>query len=76
MAKVSVFTLKWRQAIVDVLLIVVGVSIALAADSWLNDRIEQARTNQLLAALEDEWTTELERIDANVMDQCAAAGAE
>ena len=66
MAEVNIFTLNWRRAVVDVLLIVVGVSIALAADSWLNDRIEQARTNQLLAALEDEWTSELERIDAHI----------
>jgi hypothetical protein len=62
----NAFRLNWRQAIVDVLLIVIGVSIALAADSWLGDRTEQARTDQLLDALEDEWTTELRRIDAHV----------
>jgi hypothetical protein len=66
MAEKNVFTLNWRQAVVDVLLIVIGVSIALAADSWLGDRTEQARTNQLLAALEDEWTLELERIDTHI----------
>ncbi len=66
MSEANVFTLNWRRAISDVFLIVVGVSIALAADSWLNDRIEQARTDQLLVALEDEWTTELERIDAHI----------
>ncbi len=64
MAEKNAFTLNWRQSVVDVLLIVIGVSIALAADSWLGDRIEQTRTDQLLDALEDEWTTELERIDA------------
>ena len=66
MAEKNAFTLNWRQAIVDVLLIVIGVSIALAADSWLGDRTEQARTDQLLDALEDEWTTELGRIDAHL----------
>ena len=66
MAEKNVFTLNWRQAVVDVFLIVIGVSIALAADSWLVDRTEQSRTNQLLAALEDEWTMELERIDAHI----------
>ncbi len=66
MAEKNAFTLNWRQAIVDVLLIVIGVSIALAADSWLGDRTEQARTEQLLDALEDEWTTELGRIEAHL----------
>ena len=66
MAEVNVLALNWRRAAIDVFLIVVGVSIALAADSWLNDRIESSRTDQLLAALEDEWTTELERIDAHI----------
>jgi hypothetical protein len=66
MAEENAFTLNWRQAIVDVLLIVIGVSIALAADSWLGDRTEQARTDQLLDALEDEWTTELRRIDVHL----------
>jgi hypothetical protein len=66
MAEKNSFKLNWRQAVVDVLLIVIGVSIALAADSWLGDRIEQARTDQLLDALEDEWATELGRIDAHL----------
>jgi hypothetical protein len=66
MTEKSGFTLNWRQAVVDVLLIVIGVSIALAADSWLGDRTELARTNQLIDALEDEWTNELERIDAHL----------
>jgi hypothetical protein len=66
MAEKNAFTLNWRQAVIDVLLIVIGVSIALAADSWLGDRTEQARTDQLLDALEDEWTVELERIDAHI----------
>ena len=66
MAEKNVFTLNWRQAFVDVFLIVIGVSIALAADSWLSDRNEHARTNQLLDSLEDEWTLELERIEAHL----------
>jgi len=66
MAAKNEFVLNWRQAVFDVLLIVIGVSIALAADSWLADRVEQARTDQLLDALDDEWTTELARIDASL----------
>ena len=75
MAEKNAFTLNWRQSVVDVLLIVIGVSIALAADSWLGDRIEQARTDQLLDALEDEWTTELERIDAHIDELSQAKAA-
>jgi len=52
-----------KRAAADVLLIVVGVSIALAADSWLAERNEKIRTKQLLDALEAEWTEELIRID-------------
>ena len=66
MAERNTFKLDWRRAVVDVFLIVIGVSIALAADSWLADRTERIRTEQLLDALEDEWVTELERIDAHL----------
>jgi len=66
MAEINTFKMSWRQATVDVLLIVIGVSIALAADSWLADRTEQTRTEQLLDALEDEWTRELERINEHL----------
>jgi hypothetical protein len=58
------FTEKWRRAAADILLIVVGVSIALAADSWLADRAEKARTERLLNSLEVEWTAELKRMNA------------
>ena len=52
-----------KSAAADILLIVIGVSIALAADSWLAQRNEKIRTSQLLDALEAEWTEELIRID-------------
>jgi hypothetical protein len=66
MVRKNAFTLNWRQAAADVLLIVVGVSIALAADSWLAERAEKVRTDQLLDSLEIEWTAELKRIDSYV----------
>ena len=49
------FVSKLKLSLTEVLLIVVGVSIALAADSWLVERSEKIRTNQLLEALEVEW---------------------
>jgi len=64
MVNKSAVTLKWRRAAAEILLIVVGVSIALAGDSWLGERAEKARTNRLLDSLEAEWTAELVRIDA------------
>jgi hypothetical protein len=47
-----------KRAAADILLIVIGVSIALAADSWMAERVEMIRTSQLLDALEAEWTAE------------------
>ena len=63
---------KCKRVASDILLIVVGVSIALAADSWLAERTEKARTNQLLEALEAEWTADLEVIDVYVIDYAQA----
>jgi hypothetical protein len=40
-----------KRAAADILLIVIGVSIALAADSWMAERVEMIRTSQLLDAL-------------------------
>ena len=67
--------IKLRRASAEILLIVVGVSIALAGDSWLAERAENARTNQLLDALEAEWTAELKRMDAYLdeVDQAMTA---
>jgi hypothetical protein len=66
MAEKNAFKLNWQQASVDILLIVVGVSIALAADSWLGERTERDRTEQLLNALEHEWMLELDRINVHL----------
>jgi hypothetical protein len=55
---------RLRRAITEVLLIVAGVSIALAGDAWLADRAETVRTDLLLDSLEIEWTAELEHIKA------------
>ena len=63
MTEKKVFQLNWRKAFSELFLIVLGVSIALAADSWLSERNEKARTKLLLNALEEEWTTELTRIE-------------
>ena len=62
MVNKNAIMLNWRRAAGDILLIVVGVSIALAADSWLADKAERARTDRLLDSLKIEWATELERM--------------
>ncbi len=57
------FASKLKLSLTEVLLIVVGVSIALAADSWFVEKSEETRTNQLLDALEVEWAAEIERMN-------------
>jgi hypothetical protein len=74
MANKYEITLNWRRAAADVLLIVIGVSIALAADSWLAERVEKVRIDRLLDSLEVEWAAELNRLDAHV-DKLEAAKA-
>ena len=59
---------KGKRAASDILLIFVGVSIALAADSWLAERTEKVRINQLLEALELEWAADLSLIDVYLDD--------
>lgn len=68
-------TEKLKRTASDILLIVVGVSIALAADSWLAERTEKTRTNQLLEALDAEWTAELMRIDEYLIEADLAKAA-
>jgi hypothetical protein len=67
-----------KRAVTEVLLIVVGVSIALAGDAWLADKAESARTDLLLDSLEVEWAAELERLESYLesTDQAMVAVAE
>jgi len=62
----NAFTLNWKQAATEFILIVVGVSIALAADSWLAESDKTERIELLLDSLEAEWTADLEYMDANL----------
>jgi hypothetical protein len=65
-------TSRMKRAIIEVSLIVVGVSIALAGDAWLADRAETVRTDLLLDSLEEvplrmaiaSWRTALAELDA------------
>ena len=58
--------MNWKQAATEFILIVVGVSIALAADSWLAERDKAERTERLLNSLEAEWAADLKYMDANL----------
>jgi hypothetical protein len=62
----NALTLNWKQAATEFILIVVGVSIALAADSWLAERDKAERTERLLNSLEAEWAADLKFMDANL----------
>jgi hypothetical protein len=66
MVNKNAIMLNWRRTATELLLIVVGVSIALAADGWLAERAEKARINRLLDTLEVEWTAELRRMNAHL----------
>ena len=58
--------MNWKQAAAEFFLIVIGVSIALAADSWLAERDKAERTERLLNSLEAEWAADLKYMDANL----------
>ena len=62
MAEKNAFTLNWRQAIVDVLLIVIGVSIA----SW-RTVLDELSAEQ--SALRELGTLKVRRIAANIAQE-------
>ena len=62
----NAFNLNWKQAAAEFFFIVIGVSIALAADSWLAERDKAERTERLLNSLEAEWAADLKYMDANL----------
>ena len=57
--------MNWRYAIGEVLLIVVGVSIALAASSWYEDRKERAAERAMLQQIRQSLETDLAEFERN-----------
>ena len=42
---------NWNQALAEVILILIGIALALAADSWMDDRADRREERQYLVAL-------------------------
>ena len=57
--------INWRHAIGEVLLIVIGVSIALAANSWYEDRKERADERDILGQIRAALLVDLEEFSTN-----------
>jgi hypothetical protein len=60
--------IPWKRLSVEAVAIVGSILLAFAIDAWWTDRSERARTDELLQALETEWSTELTRIESNLAD--------
>ena len=54
---------NWRYAVGEILLIVIGVSIALAATSWYEQRLDRDDEIQLLEQLSQTLTDDLQQIE-------------
>jgi len=55
--------MNWKYAIGEILLIVAGVTIALAANSWYQDRLERREELQVLEQLKQALDVDLEHLE-------------
>jgi hypothetical protein len=55
--------MNWRYAVGEVLLIVIGISIALAANSWWEERKERVEERSVLRQISASLQTDLERYE-------------
>ena len=58
--------IHWKRIGIEAAAIVASILLAFAIDAWWSSRSEQARTEELLRALEVEWASDLQRIDQTV----------
>ena len=64
----SVQKINWRQALAEVTLIVAGVLIALAVDSWWEDNREREAEISYLEALKLGWLTSRESLESSIKE--------
>ena len=64
--------ISWSRILIEGAAIVVSILLAFGIDAWWEARSDQSRTEQLLQALEAEWSSELNVI-GNVLDQIRTA---
>jgi hypothetical protein len=67
--------IPWKRIFAEGIAIVVSILLAFAIDAWWQDRNERIRTEELLSALETEWSTELDRIDERIQQYDRAMAA-
>ena len=58
--------IHWKRIGIEAAAVVASILLAFAIDAWWSSRSEQARTEELLRALEVEWASDLQRIDQTV----------
>jgi hypothetical protein len=58
--------ISWFRIFAESVAIVTSILLAFAIDAWWTDRSERVRTDELLQALETEWSTEITKIDSNL----------
>jgi len=64
----SVQKINWRQALAEVTLIVAGVLIALAVDSWWEDKREREAEISYLEALKRDFLTSRESLESSIKE--------
>ena len=70
--------INWHQAAAEVVLIVAGILVALAVDSWWEERAERATESHFLKALKEDFLTnrELLVIEIKIQEQLISVGKE
>ncbi len=58
--------IHWKRIGIEAAAIVASILLAFAIDAWWSSKSEQARTEELLRALEVEWASDLQRVNRAV----------
>lgn len=64
----AVQKVNWHQAIAEVALIVAGILIALAIDTWRDEKLEREAETNYLEALRQDFETNRERLELAIND--------
>ena len=61
--------INWHQALAEVLLIIAGILIALAAQNWWEERVEREAEISYLEALRSDFEANRESLEASIRTQ-------
>ena len=73
--KSSQTQIPWNRLLAEAAAIVASILLAFGIDAWWQERSEKIRTEQLLSALETEWSSELKLIDDKLIEYERATDA-